>query len=158
MVNFCLPMDSMVRLSQLSDFIWIEHHKSAIEAAEQIAFGPRGLRKIGRAACELTWQFLFPTVELPHAVYLLEDATFGIWKCILTSCLFSLEWGCKTRILFRLSGPNCSPRMMLPERNASSNRAKSSVSIAVGRMRNAPGRVVLKPIYRESERSLSMQA
>ena len=21
-----------------------------------------------------------------------EDATFGIWKCILTSCLFSLEW------------------------------------------------------------------
>jgi hypothetical protein len=92
MVNFCLPMDSMVRLSQLSDFIWIEHHKSAIEAAEQIAFGPRGLRKIGRAACELTWQFLFPTVELPHAVYLLEDATFGIWKCILTSCLFSLEW------------------------------------------------------------------
>ena len=39
MVDFCLPIDLMVRLSQLSEFIWIDHHKSAIEAAEEIGFG-----------------------------------------------------------------------------------------------------------------------
>jgi oligoribonuclease NrnB/cAMP/cGMP phosphodiesterase (DHH superfamily) len=38
MVDFCLPMDLMVRLSQMSDFIWIDHHKSAIEEAREIGF------------------------------------------------------------------------------------------------------------------------
>jgi oligoribonuclease NrnB/cAMP/cGMP phosphodiesterase (DHH superfamily) len=91
MVNFCLPMDSMVRLSQLSDFIWIDHHKSSIEAAEQIAFGPRGLRKIGQATCELTWQFLFPTVELPHAVYLLGRC--DVWDLEVHSDILPFQFG-----------------------------------------------------------------
>jgi uncharacterized protein len=71
MVDFCLPMELMVRLSQRSELIWIDHHKSAVEEAEEIGFNPKGLRRIGQAACELTWQFLFPNTGLPHAVYLL---------------------------------------------------------------------------------------
>ena len=71
MVDFSVPVNLMVRLGQMSKLIWIDHHKSAIEEAEQIGFAPRGMRKIGQAACELTWQFLFPTIEIPRAVYLL---------------------------------------------------------------------------------------
>src|SRR4026207_1925803 len=57
MVEFSLPMDFVVRLSLVSEFIWIDHHKSAIEAAENVGLAPKGLRRIGQAACELTWQF-----------------------------------------------------------------------------------------------------
>lgn len=91
MVDFCLPMDLMVRLSQMSDVIWIDHHKSAIEEAGEIGFDSKGLRKIGQAACELTWQFLFPTAELPHAVYLLGRC--DVWDLEVHPDILPFQFG-----------------------------------------------------------------
>jgi len=91
MVDFSLSMDLMVRLSRMSEFTWIDHHKSAIEEAEEISFEPSGLRKIGHAACELTWQFLFPTTELPHAIYLLGRC--DVWDLEAHPAILPFQFG-----------------------------------------------------------------
>jgi uncharacterized protein len=91
MVDFCLPIELMVRLSQVSELIWIDHHKSAVEEAEEIGFSPKGLRRIGQAACELTWQFLFPTTELPHAVYLLGRC--DVWDLEAHPAILPFQFG-----------------------------------------------------------------
>jgi hypothetical protein len=91
MVDFSLPMDLMLRLSQVSEFIWIDHHKSAIQEAEEIGFDPRGVRKIGHAACELTWQFLFPDAELPQAVYLLGRC--DVWDLEAHPAILPFQFG-----------------------------------------------------------------
>ena len=41
-----------------TDFIWIDHHISAIK--ENISVEADGIRNTNFAACELTWKFFFP--------------------------------------------------------------------------------------------------
>ena len=91
MVDFCLPMNLMVRLNEMCEFTWIDHHKSTIEEAEEIGFHPRGLRRIGQAACELTWSFLFPTRDLPHAVYLLGRC--DVWDLEVDPAILPFQFG-----------------------------------------------------------------
>jgi oligoribonuclease NrnB/cAMP/cGMP phosphodiesterase (DHH superfamily) len=79
MVDFSLPMEDMERLSDLSELVWIDHHKSAIEAARERCFMSSGgqLLEIGRAGCELTWEWCFNGVSLPRAVFLL--GRYDVW-------------------------------------------------------------------------------
>jgi len=50
--------------------VWVDHHKTALE--RRIGdIGILGLRKVGAAACELTWRTLFPAADMPPAVRLL---------------------------------------------------------------------------------------
>ena len=57
-------------------FIWIDHHKSAIEGHEAAGLELEGLRRIGSAACELTWEYLFGD-DMPDAVRLL--GRYDVW-------------------------------------------------------------------------------
>lgn len=50
------------------DFVWIDHHSSAINEMSQVY---RGLRDTKFAACELTWQYFFPNDTIPEIVRLL---------------------------------------------------------------------------------------
>lgn len=84
-VDFSWPMDEMLRVRDyLQDgggrLIWIDHHKTAIDDYEgAIAGGAdqiHGLRRIGDAGCELTWEYL-ETEEAPRAVYLL--GRYDVW-------------------------------------------------------------------------------
>lgn len=86
MVDFCLqPFDDMIRLKkEAGQFIWIDHHKSAIEEATKHNFQCEGLRGIGNAACELTWCYfnsetalLYPE-RIPRVIRLL--GRYDIWK------------------------------------------------------------------------------
>ena len=56
---------------------WIDHHKTAIEAYEQTTSRILGLRRVGAAACELTWQEMFPGATTPLAVTLL--GRWDVW-------------------------------------------------------------------------------
>lgn len=67
MVDFSLePFEQMIKLQRLSDnkLVWIDHHKSAIEAhkdwnhnhSEYLSIN--GLRRIGIGACYLVWEYL----------------------------------------------------------------------------------------------------
>lgn len=60
------------------EFIWIDHHKTAIEKSEKYNFDKCvGLRRIGNAACELTWEYFFPSHVIPQSVYLL--GRYDVW-------------------------------------------------------------------------------
>lgn len=57
------------------DVTWIDHHKTAIEAVKD--YNVKGKRRIGTAACELTWEYLFDDIETPDVVKLLS--TYDVW-------------------------------------------------------------------------------
>lgn len=63
-----------------SNFIWIDHHISAINDIKELFESmdamqnkgyPEGLRDIRFAACELTWKYFFPDTKMPEIVRLL---------------------------------------------------------------------------------------
>lgn len=57
------------------DVTWIDHHKTAIEAVKE--YNVKGKRRIGTAACELTWEYLFDDIETPDVVKLLS--AYDVW-------------------------------------------------------------------------------
>jgi len=60
MVDFSLPENDMWNLYEMCDLIWIDHHKTAIEAVEGDTACPiTGVRQVGKAACELAWEWLW---------------------------------------------------------------------------------------------------
>lgn len=73
MVDFSLPMEHMRLLQELTvhRFVWIDHHKTVIDKAKEAGFSTAGLRVVGEAACELTWEYFTPSILMPHAVRLL---------------------------------------------------------------------------------------
>ena len=79
MVDFSLPMEQMERLNGLCRLVWVDHHKTAIEAARARGFLASGaqLLEIGRAGCELTWALLRAGEPLPRAVLLL--GRYDVW-------------------------------------------------------------------------------
>ncbi len=78
MVDFSLPMDEMKRLNELVCLTWIDHHKTALEEAAQEGFTARRHKlEIGRAGCELTWEYIH-TRPAPEAVFLL--GRYDVWQ------------------------------------------------------------------------------
>ncbi len=58
------------------NFIWIDHHSSAIESLEHL--GIPGLRSIKSAGCKLTWQYVNSTENVPSIFNYVND--FDIWN------------------------------------------------------------------------------
>ncbi len=73
--DFALPVDYMFDLSKRKDFTWIDHHVSVIDAYEAaLAKGAKpikGLRRVGTAAVELTWEYFYPGRPVPEGLKLL---------------------------------------------------------------------------------------
>lgn len=82
MVDFCLqPFEDMLHLAQKCRLFWIDHHSSALaEYAKQdgMCGFAGGYTRKDRAACELTWEYLFPDKPVPLAVKLLS--LYDSWK------------------------------------------------------------------------------
>lgn len=78
-VDFTFPQDAMAELlAKTDDITWIDHHQSAfdIQYPRKLA----GILSAGKAACELTWDYLFPDRPLPEAVRLTGDKDVWAWK------------------------------------------------------------------------------
>lgn len=76
LVDISFPAKIMYEISHDKKVIWIDHHISAINDMNEVCtehnLNPlKGLRDIKFAACELTWQYFFPNIELPEIVRLL---------------------------------------------------------------------------------------
>lgn len=59
--------------------IWIDHHKTSLDY-EALHLGSKnipGLRAIGKGACELTWEYLFPDYQCPGLIQILS--TYDVW-------------------------------------------------------------------------------
>lgn len=77
-VDFSFEPGDMERLTNSCDLMWIDHHKSALENAKgRIYENDLGKREIGKAGCELTWEYLFPKEPMPEAVRLL--GRYDVW-------------------------------------------------------------------------------
>lgn len=68
MVDISFPKQEMELLSLRCDFAWIDHHISAINDMASILGSISGLRNPKFAACELTWQYFFPDMQMPNVV------------------------------------------------------------------------------------------
>lgn len=77
MVDVSLDAADMKRLKDLADFVWIDHHKSAIDEMKSEGLTFTGIQKVGQAGCELAWWFLYPNKDIPHAVRLL--GRYDVW-------------------------------------------------------------------------------
>ena len=81
MVDFCLqPFSGMDGLSRVCELHWIDHHaKGSIDEAHARGFLASGgqLLEVGRAGCELTWEYLHPGEPMPRTVFLL--GRYDVW-------------------------------------------------------------------------------
>lgn len=85
MVDVSLPMHSMRNLGIEADgFLWIDHHKTAIDDYNNNYVTGRELEPlikpvhwVGKAACEITWEYFFPEQPVPHAIKLL--GRYDVW-------------------------------------------------------------------------------
>lgn len=92
MCDISFPKEEMENIAKsgigISNFIWIDHHISAIKDVSETHFAKtfQGLRNIKFAACELTWKYFFPNEPMPEIVRLLgRYDCFGYkskWKAI----------------------------------------------------------------------------
>jgi nanoRNase/pAp phosphatase (c-di-AMP/oligoRNAs hydrolase) len=73
LVDVSLKPPDMDRLNQMCKLVWIDHHKTAIEATDSKI---KGLRKVGKAGCELTWEYLHQE-DMPYAIILL--GRYDVW-------------------------------------------------------------------------------
>jgi len=71
-VDIHFPMNTMYNISSRNKLTWIDHHKSAIDAFNAFDHSSDNnittVLEIGRGACELTWEYIFPTVPVPSTI------------------------------------------------------------------------------------------
>jgi oligoribonuclease NrnB/cAMP/cGMP phosphodiesterase (DHH superfamily) len=95
MVDVSLPMEQMQRLNSMCRLVWIDHHKTAIDAAHRcglIAYAK--VLEVGKAACELTWRYCYPDVVLPYAVFLL--GRYDVWD-LRNREVLPFQYGMRTK-------------------------------------------------------------
>ena len=71
MVDISFPKLNMCDINKKNQFIWIDHHISAIKSIDSADILIFGLRDTKYAACELTWKYFFPDETMPEVVRLL---------------------------------------------------------------------------------------
>ena len=64
-------MNKLIKHPNNNNFIWCDHHISAISNPEINENWAKGLRDTTQAACELTWKYFFPDESMPEIVRLL---------------------------------------------------------------------------------------
>ena len=77
--DFSFPVAEMVRLAESREFVWIDHHKSAIAEFAGISDNWAGIRDISEAACVLAWRYFFPERPTPRAIVLIGDRDIWRW-------------------------------------------------------------------------------
>jgi len=91
-VDFSFPSDKMRELVEKVgpyNVTWIDHHKTSIEKAEFPNLP--GVRQIGQAACELTWNIVNPDQTMPLAVKLL--GRYDVWDLQHKDYTFAFQCG-----------------------------------------------------------------
>lgn len=99
-VDFSWSPEEMKKISSVSPVLWIDHHKTAIEAWN--ASTVRGIRAIlnsSKAAIELSWEEFNRGAPIPKMIQALAAWDIRDW------CIISEEDGKKAQYAMRLFGP-----------------------------------------------------
>lgn len=92
MVDFSLqPYQEMIKLSEKTNLVWIDHHKSAIDEYSKHPIKISVL-DTNFAACELCWSYFFITQPIPAGVELL--GRYDIWDHKDPNILL-FQYGCR---------------------------------------------------------------
>lgn len=84
MADISFPIEKMIELKKSNnEIVWIDHHISAINRYNEYVEKTINqlcvpVLKDGVAACELTWEYLFPNTATPRAIMLLSD--YDTWQ------------------------------------------------------------------------------
>jgi oligoribonuclease NrnB/cAMP/cGMP phosphodiesterase (DHH superfamily) len=78
LVDVSFPPKIMKDLAKLR-FIWIDHHVTAIESSRKFGYDwlPGKRQEIGKAACELAWEFFFPDRPTPDIIQ--RISAYDVW-------------------------------------------------------------------------------
>jgi oligoribonuclease NrnB/cAMP/cGMP phosphodiesterase (DHH superfamily) len=100
MVDISFPADIMLRLGGTDrNITWIDHHITAIENSYQEGYsGLPGIRRNGTAACELCWEYFYPTCPVPRVIEYL--GYYDVWNKTRYSWdnqVLPFQYGLKTR-------------------------------------------------------------
>jgi oligoribonuclease NrnB/cAMP/cGMP phosphodiesterase (DHH superfamily) len=74
------PAQKMVDFAKkFTHFVWIDHHASSIEMEKEFPElqGTPGVREVGKAACELCWEYFSPE-KVPLVLNLIGD--WDVWR------------------------------------------------------------------------------
>jgi oligoribonuclease NrnB/cAMP/cGMP phosphodiesterase (DHH superfamily) len=72
------PYEEIIRINETyKNFLIIDHHKTFIEFVNQNNLQLKGKLEIGKAACELTWEYFFPKHKMLEAVRLI--GRYDVW-------------------------------------------------------------------------------
>lgn len=79
------------------DVVWCDHHKTAIFNFATCRLVP-GKRKVGVAACELVWEYLYPEEEVPELIKYLS--TYDVWdkERYYWDDVIALQYGVRARV------------------------------------------------------------
>ncbi len=94
MVDFTLqPFSDMKKLNCRSMLTWINHHKTSIDEATREGFLALGGQRleIGKAGCELTWEWMFPDRAMPTAVWFL--GRYDVWQHQESAYILPFQYG-----------------------------------------------------------------
>jgi oligoribonuclease NrnB/cAMP/cGMP phosphodiesterase (DHH superfamily) len=78
LLDFSYNEEIMNEFKNYTNFIWIDHHKTARELTLWNKKSVKGKRNTRKAACELTWDYFNPGRECPFAIKLVADR--DLWK------------------------------------------------------------------------------
>ena len=113
LVDFSLPFtdQGMLRLNEVSKLNWIDHHKTALDEAHAKGFlASKGqLLSVKRAACELTWEYLFHDKPVPYAVTLF--GRYDVWDHEDYPDALPFQYGARAHGLSVQDGPFSSERL-----------------------------------------------
>ncbi len=91
MVDVSLPASQMKMLNDTQNLHWIDHHEPIINELESWEVIIQGKREVGKAACELCWQYFFANENVPTAVYLL--GRYDVWDLQVDQRVLPFQWG-----------------------------------------------------------------
>ncbi len=90
-LDFCFPKDDMLWLHKHAILIWCDHHKTSMNMMEASANKIAGFREIGRAGCELTWEWLHAEKATPWAVWAI--GRHDVWDHAASRHILPFQYG-----------------------------------------------------------------
>ena len=100
-VDIFFPIEKMKEIKEkVKTLFWIDHHVSSINTANENKLSLDGIQKSGKAACELTWEFLSKYLgkkisqNIPEAVTLL--GRYDVWDINYNDDVLPFQYGMRT--------------------------------------------------------------
>jgi uncharacterized protein len=79
LLDYSLTQEEMDFIEENNkEFIWIDHHQTAIDNLKNHY---KGVREEGKAGCELTWEYLFPNTPMPKIIHYI--GRYDVWDLSL---------------------------------------------------------------------------